>query len=120
MFNFFQFEGWCTQSVPHQHAGPIRGVSIRSPISGNLCIHSWIQALKNQRNNVILFNPFQPEFPLQAANCCRNSRLVVDEDDLMWFKIKEKYHVLVNQLHGNFRSNILGCREIKSVFRDVK
>ena len=22
--------------------------------------------------------------PLQAANCCRNSRLVVDEDDLMW------------------------------------
>ena len=24
--------------------------------------------------------------PLQAANCCRNSPLVVDEDDLMWFK----------------------------------
>ena len=24
--------------------------------------------------------------PLQAANCCRNSRLVVNEDDLMWFK----------------------------------
>ena len=24
--------------------------------------------------------------PLQAANCCRNSRHVVDEDDLMWFK----------------------------------
>ena len=24
--------------------------------------------------------------PLQAANCCRTSRLVVDEDDLMWFK----------------------------------
>ena len=37
-------------------------------------------------------NPFEPEFtnchlhPLQAANCCRNSRLVVDEDDLMWVK----------------------------------
>ena len=31
--------------------------------------------------------------PLQAANCCRNSRLIVDEDDL---KIKENYHVLVN------------------------
>ena len=36
-----------------------------------------------------LFNPFEPEFtilifiyPLQAANCCRNSRLVVDKDDL--------------------------------------
>ena len=24
--------------------------------------------------------------PLQAANRCRNFRLVVDEDDLMWFK----------------------------------
>ena len=24
--------------------------------------------------------------PLQAANCCRNYRLVVDEDDSMWFK----------------------------------
>ena len=24
--------------------------------------------------------------PLQAANCCRNSRLAVDEDDLKWLK----------------------------------
>ena len=24
--------------------------------------------------------------PLQAANCCRNSRLVVDEYDLKWVK----------------------------------
>ena len=24
--------------------------------------------------------------PLQAANCCRNSRLVVDDDDLKWVK----------------------------------
>ena len=24
--------------------------------------------------------------PLQSANCCRNSRLVADEDDLMWVK----------------------------------
>ena len=40
---------------------------------------------------VILFNTFRPEFtshlyPLQAANYCRNSRLVVDEDELIWFK----------------------------------
>ena len=35
------------------------------------------------------FNPLKPEFtfviflhPLQAANCSRNSRLVVDKDDL--------------------------------------
>ena len=52
--------------------------------------------------------------PLQAANCCRNSRLVVDE------KIKENYHVLVNQSHGNFHSKTLACRKIRSVFRDVK
>ena len=57
---------------------------------------------------------------LQAANCCRNSRLVVDEDDLMWFKIKENCHVLVNQFHGIFRSKTPSCREIQSVFRDVK
>ena len=24
--------------------------------------------------------------PLQAANCCRNSRLIVDEDDIKWVK----------------------------------
>ena len=24
--------------------------------------------------------------PLKAANCCRNSRLVEDEDELMWVK----------------------------------
>ena len=40
----------------------------------------------------------------------RNSRLVVDEDDLMWFKNKGNYHVLVNQFHGNFRSKTPGCR----------
>ena len=26
--------------------------------------------------------------PLQAANCCRNSRLAVDEDDLKWVNKK--------------------------------
>ena len=26
----------------------------------------------------------------------------MDEDDLMWFKIKENCHVLVNYFHGNF------------------
>ena len=39
--------------------------------------------------------------------------------DVVW-KIKENCHVLVNQFHGNFRSKTLGCRGIKSVFRDVK
>ena len=58
--------------------------------------------------------------PLQAANCCRNSRLVVDEDNWMWLKIKENCHVLVIQFPGNFRLKTFGCRKIKSVFRDVK
>ena len=59
--------------------------------------------------------------PLQAANCCRNSRLVEDEDDI-WsgLKIKENCHVLLNQFHGNFCSKTFGCRKIKSVFRHVK
>ena len=61
-----------------------------------------------------------PSHPLQAANCCRNSRLVVDEDDLKWVKILENCHVLVNQLHGNFNYKTLGCGKIKSVFSDVK
>ena len=44
----------------------------------------------------------------------------MDEDALIWFKIKENYHVLVNQFHGNYRSKTRCCRNIKSVFRDVK
>ena len=75
----------------------------------------------------MLINPFNPEFtiyshphPLQAANRCRNSRLVVDEDDLMWFKIKENYHVLVNQFRGHFRFKTLSCRKIKYVFGYVR
>ena len=57
--------------------------------------------------------------PLQAANCCRNSQLVVDEDDLKWLKIKENCNVLVHQFHGNFRSKTLGRRRINYVFRDL-
>ena len=41
---------------------------------------------------------------------------------MIWcgLKIKENCHVLVNQFHGNIHSKTLGCRRIKSVFRDVK
>ena len=35
-------------------------------------------------------------------------------------EIKENYHVLVNQFHGNFHSKTLGCRKIECVIRDVK
>ena len=38
------------------------------------------------QNMPSVFNPFKHLHPPQAANCCRNSRLVVDEDDLTWFK----------------------------------
>ena len=40
----------------------------------------------------------------------------MDEDDLKRVKIKENYHVLVNQFHEIFYSS----RKTKSVFRDVK
>ena len=41
---------------------------------------------------------------------------------MIWcgWKSKENCHVLVNQFHGNFRSKTLGCRKIRSDFRDVK
>ena len=47
-------------------------------------------------------------------------RLVVDEDDLMWVKIKENCHVLVNQFRGDDRSKSLSCRKTQYIFRDVK
>ena len=65
------------------------------------------------------FNTFKPEFTiviahsLQAASCCRNSRLVVNKDDLKSVKIKENCHVLVNQFQGNFQHKTLSCRKIK-------
>ena len=46
---------------------------------------------------------------LQAANCCRNSRLVVDEDDLMWFKIEEI--VFVEQFQRSLPSKTLSCEK---------
>ena len=41
---------------------------------------------------------------------------------MTWYglKIKENCHLLVNQFHQNFLSKPLGCRRIKSVFKDVK
>ena len=53
--------------------------------------------------------------PLQVENCKLWMKMI-------WrgLKIKEICDVLVNQFHGNFRSKAVGCRKIKSVFRDVK
>ena len=69
------------------------------------------------------FNPFKPEFNIfifiyyKPQIAVKKFRLVVDEDDLMWFK---NCHVLVNQFHGNFHSKTPSCRNINSVSRDVK
>ena len=80
---------------------------------GHIKKENYILTLSNLTLHCLLHS-------LQAANCCRNSRLVVDEDDLMWVKSKENCHVLLNQFHGNIHSKTPSCRKIKSVFRDVK
>ena len=48
--------------------------------------------------------------PLQAANCCRNSRLVVDEDDLKWVTNRANITLLlfVRLFHENFSSKTTG------------
>ena len=60
-----------------------------------ITLHSQLRMKWSDKENnvVVCFNPFKPDFtlssyPLQAANCCHNSRLVdeVDEDDLKWVK----------------------------------
>ena len=67
--------------------------------------------------NILALWPFQAWIyyghlhPLQAANCGRNSRLV-DEDDLNRWNIKENWHVLLKQFHGNFPSKSLSCGKI--------
>ena len=70
-----------------------------------------------QAENFNICKSWCNSFRLQAANCCRNSRVVVNEDDLMWCR---NCHLLINQFYGHFRSEALSCRKIKSVFRDVK
>ena len=58
--------------------------------------------------------------PLEAANCCRNSRLAVDEDDLKWAVNKTKMVLLLKQFDENFRSKIPRFWEMKSLFTDAK
>ena len=42
--------------------------------------------------------------PLQAANCCRNSRIVVDEDDLKSVANEKNRLLLLKEFNGNFCS----------------
>ena len=49
--------------------------------------------------------------PLQAANCCRNSRLVVDEEDLMGWQIKNNILLLLEWFLENFLFKPSMCRK---------
>ena len=52
--------------------------------------------------------------PLQAANCCRNSRLSVDENDLQWVTNEKKILLLLRQFHANCRSETTSCRKLSN------
>ena len=51
--------------------------------------------------------------PLQAANCCRNSRLVVDEDDFKSVRIKNIL-LLLEQFMKIFVLKPLGFRKLSN------
>ena len=57
--------------------------------------------------------------PLQVANCCRNSRLAVDEDDLKCVANEKKILLLLKQFHENFHSKTHSRRKI-SHFSDMQ
>ena len=59
-------------------------------------------------------------YQLQAANCCRNYRLVVKENDLMWMAIEKNILLLKKKFHVNISSRNPGFWESKSFFRDAK
>ena len=57
---------------------------------------------------------------LQAANCCRNSRLVVSEDDFKWVAKEKNVLLLLNQFREYVRSKPPSFKEIKLFFRHAK
>ena len=64
-----------------------------------------------------MFNPSRPEFTIAGkftANCCRNSRLVVDEDDLQGVINKKKIVLFLRQFHENCRSKTTNCRKLSN------
>ena len=68
-----------------------------------------------------MFNPFNPchFHPLQAANCCRNSRLVVDENDLNWVTNGKIYCYFLNISMQIFVLKPLGFRKL-SYFSEMR
>ena len=106
----------------------LRATGVLSALLGSVPAlegHNPTLSLYCRAKPTLLSQPFQAWIyhchlhPLQAANCCRNSRLVVDEYDLIGLKIKENCYVLVNQFRGNFHPKTFCYRKIRSVFRDV-
>ena len=60
--------------------------------------------MKVSNVNEFIFNCFKLEFiiilhPLQAANCCRDYRLVVDKDD-MWTGLKGQVKLVIKLLNN--------------------
>ena len=110
------------------HSRPLnRFILTMSVMSAMLCGYTFIPLTGSQWTTTMsFFNPFKPEFII--VNFLHyKPRIAVAILDLKWmkmtrsgWKIKENCHVLVNQFYDNFRSKALGCRKIKSVFRDVK
>ena len=77
----------------HHHVAsfPILDITLKVPVTSITILSVFISPLNKSiflRKNEP--QPFQAwiyhchHHPLQAANCCRNSRLVVDVDDLKW------------------------------------
>ena len=53
--------------------------------------------------------------PLSSSSTTsRNSRLVVDEDDLKWVAIEKNILLLLEQFHENFRCKPLRCRQLNN------
>ena len=70
--------------------------------------------------NLYHFNPFKPEFTIVIFIHYkpRIAVAILDVDEMIWseWKIKENYHVLVNQFYGKFYSKIFGCRKLSLCF----
>ena len=49
---------------------------------------------------------------LPLSSFCRNSRLVVEEDDLKWVANENNISLLLKQFQGNFSSKTTRCRKI--------
>ena len=67
----------------------------------------------------VFVNPFKPEFTIvifiryKAANCSRNSRLVVDKHALKWDANEKNILLFLKQLHAKCRSETPGFRDAK-------